>query len=197
MTDTIPALDVVGGLWEGAPARTLSPPTCTTPPQPHDWLVMGPPRRAAGTVWYPVGIHKTTTDASREVTYLRLTSLGIMGLSLRVCERMDWPRRLNTGRTCERLAETEWFREHGPTMAGLTRALTWASTYLARLDRLCAAVWPDYRVVPGAVPGWERTAGGWTAWQLRWDGRVAEPLGTKQPDTPDPLAALAAGLEAM
>lgn len=143
---TIPAADVVGGLWDGALVFARDMGRCRA--WSGSWY-----SKAGGGINSDRGARHSLFDPSTLV--LRLDDplgLGLAGLAARVAERLPHGNDDALLDGCPGLG-----RGVGPFDS--PEALVAASTYLARTDRLCAAV--GLRLEPGEVAGWECHGDSW------------------------------------
>lgn len=206
-----PAIDIPGeGLWEGA---------CVAHSE-GDGVCVEDQRgcHAVLCVLYDDDGEARLAHPSVARLSLRLDDplgLGLAGLAARVTERAGISWSVTDGMEAlePHLARARWAPGHwfciakwAPTYrlaVAYADAVREAATLLARLDRLAAQVWPEYRVEAGRVPTWERVRlAPWSANLCAWTLTV-EPVGTAtwteaahpSLDTTDPIEAAGAALE--
>ena len=182
-----PAIDIPGGLWDGAPVRTSG-----------GWSSFVWLDGAASRVNL-AGSYDTHPVADLSLRLDDPLGLGLAGLAARVAERCGWDGPQNLRLLADRLCGQPWAPERwwdGRDGGWLDYAdvIREAATLTARLDRLAAAVWPEYRVEAGRVPEWRRLDD--EAWILT----VTQPGGLTisasfGASTPDPIEAAGAALE--
>lgn len=147
-----PAIDIPGGLWRGAIVRVHSIGMTLTVVS----MAGGPYIEGRRGPW-------DLADLSLDLHAPDGMGLGLAGLAARVAGRLGWDRQL----VSVLLPFAVWAPPRWADMAP-DAVLREAATLLARLDRLAAAVWPEYRVEAGRVPVWERVHPG--VWVLRAGG---------------------------